>query len=88
MPLIGPLQEIAKGLAIDSIASGIDDFGCHYDEDWNLTEAEWDAVREEAERLLLIVKVPDAVRAEWAAANRAFRAEQSAGNRPVYGGEF
>lgn len=88
MPLIGPLQEIATKLAIDSIASGIDDFGDHYDEDWNLTDAEWLAVCDEAKRLLPIVEVPDAARAEWAAANRAFRAEQAAEQRTVCGGEF
>lgn len=88
MPLVGPLQDIATRLAIDSIASGISDFGCHHDEDWNLTDADWATVCDEAKRLLPIVEVPEAARAEWAAANRAFRAEQSAEHRNVYGGEF
>ncbi|MEI3807628.1 hypothetical protein V6R85_24200 [Agrobacterium sp. CCNWLW32] len=88
MELIGNLQQIAMDLAIDSKASGIDDFGCFKDEDWNLTEAEWAAVCMEAERLLPIVKAPDAARAEWSAANRELRAEQAAEQRTVLGGSF
>ncbi|SMD16376.1 hypothetical protein [Rhizobium sp. RU36D] len=88
MSLFGPLQEIAVIVAIDSKASGIDDLGCFRAQGWSLTDAEWDAVCAEAERLLPIVKVPREVQAEWAAANREFRAEQAADQRAVYGGSF
>ncbi len=88
MELNSALKSIAKELAIDSKASGIDDFGCFKEADWNLTDAEWDAVCAEAERLLPTVTVPCEVRVEWAAANREFRAAQSADQRAVYGGSF
>lgn len=88
MELNSALKSIARELAIDSKASGIDDLGCFKEQDWNLTDAEWDAVCAEAERLLPTVKVPREVQAEWAAANREFRAEQAADQRAVYGGAF
>lgn len=80
------LSKIARELAIDSKASGIDDLGCLYDEDWNLDEDAWQAVCQEAEALIPTVKVPEAVRALWAQADRDVRAEQRAEQR-AFGGE-
>lgn len=82
------LQKLAEELAINSIASGIDDFGCLYHDEWNLPDEQWNAVCDEAERLLPIVEVPMSRRIEYAEADRAFRAEQAAESRTVYGGEF
>lgn len=73
--------EIATKLAIDSKASGIDDFGCLYDDDWKLTDAEWQQVCDEAEQLLPTVEVPAATYAAWSRASADVRAEQAAERR-------
>lgn len=71
------LSEIAMKVAIDAKAGGFEkDMGCLYDDDWNLTDAEWHEVCDQAEALLPTVKVPASVYAAWAQADRDVRAEQ------------
>lgn len=68
---------IATKLAINVKATGFD-MGDHYDSDWNLTDAEWNQVCDEAAALLPSTKVPVGVHAAWAAAGLDCRAEQRA----------
>lgn len=80
------LKEIARTVAIESIASGIADFGPLYQDEWCLTDAEWAAVCDEAERMLPTVRVPASVYASWSQVNRDIRAEAHAEQR-MFGGE-
>lgn len=78
------LSEIARKVAIDAKATGFD-LGDLYDDNWNLTDAEWDQVCDEAEALIPSVRVPQTVRAAWAQVERDFRAEQQAEQRAFCG---
>lgn len=81
------LTKIATAVAIDAKASGIGtyDLGCFYDHDWNLSDAEWEQVCDEATALYPTVAVPRAVAASWAKVNADFRAEERAEHRVCYG---
>lgn len=74
---ISRISAIAIKVATDVKATGFD-MGDVYDDDWNLTDAEWDAVCDMAEALLPTVKVPASVYAAWAQADLDVRAEQRA----------
>ena len=74
------LSDIAKTVAIDVKATGFD-MGDVYDDDWNLTDTEWDQVCDMAEALLPTVKVPVSVYAAWSQAKRDVNAEQRAERR-------
>lgn len=83
------LTEIATKVAIEAKASGIGvkDLGCFYDDDWNLTDAEWNQVCNEATDLFDAVVVPVAIAREWAKVNADMRAEARAERRICYGAE-
>lgn len=71
------LQTIAAQVATNAKASGIGvkDLGCFYDDDWNLTDDEWDAVVVEAIRLYPTAKPSRALYRQWAIVNADARAE-------------
>jgi len=68
------LEDIATTLAINVKATGFD-MGDHYETDWNLTDDEWNAVCDLAEKLYPDVEPSDELRAEWAQARRDVDAE-------------
>lgn len=81
------LTKIATSVAINAKASGIGarDLGCFYDDDWNLTDAEWEQVCDEATELFDSVRVPVEVSRSWAKVNADFRAEEMFERRVCYG---
>lgn len=62
------LDEIAREVATQSLLSHIDDFGCLYDDDWNLTETDWDIVCAKAEALLPTIDITHEQRVDYARA--------------------
>jgi hypothetical protein len=79
------LDEIAKDVAKQSKLSHIDDFGCLYDDDWNLSEAEWELVCDKAEALLPTIVITRAERIEHEKAMSGYSAAAWAQSRAESG---
>lgn len=68
------LDEIAREVATESLISGIDDFGCLYDDDWNISESDWPIVCAKAEALLPSIVITHEQRVEHARAMSGYSA--------------
>jgi hypothetical protein len=81
------ITEYATKVAIEAKASGfgVKDLGCFYDDDWNLTDAEWEQVCDEAIDLYDTVAVPAETYRSWAKVHADGRAEDRAERRVCYG---
>ena len=79
------LDEIAHEVATHSLLSHIDDFGCLYDDDWNLSDSDWAIVCDKAEALLTSVVITHAQRVDYARAMSGYSAADRAQSRAESG---